>query len=73
MSNPSRDLEFMEMAYSLAEKARGRTSPNPCVGAVVVKAGQIVGWGYHQEAGKPHAEIVALDRAGRRARGPPFT
>ncbi|MCR4409672.1 MAG: bifunctional diaminohydroxyphosphoribosylaminopyrimidine deaminase/5-amino-6-(5-phosphoribosylamino)uracil reductase RibD [Candidatus Saccharicenans sp.] len=69
MSSQGRDLEFMEMAYSLAEKARGRTSPNPCVGAVVVKAGQIVGWGYHQEAGKPHAEIEALERAGRRAIG----
>lgn len=69
MSSSSRDLEFMEMAYSLAEKARGRTSPNPCVGAVVVKGGRIVGWGYHQEAGQPHAEIVALERAGPRARG----
>lgn len=69
MSSPRKDLEFMEMAYSLAEKARGRTSPNPCVGAVVVKAGQIIGWGYHQEAGQPHAEIVALERAGLRARG----
>ncbi|NPV83856.1 MAG: bifunctional diaminohydroxyphosphoribosylaminopyrimidine deaminase/5-amino-6-(5-phosphoribosylamino)uracil reductase RibD [Candidatus Aminicenantes bacterium] len=69
MSSPGRDLEFMEMAYSLAEKARGRTSPNPCVGAVVVKAGKVIGWGYHQEAGKPHAEIIALERAGLRARG----
>lgn len=68
MSRLSQDLEFMEMAYSLAEKGRGRTSPNPCVGAVVVKDDQIVGWGYHQEAGQPHAEIVALERAGRRAR-----
>ncbi|MCX8160626.1 MAG: bifunctional diaminohydroxyphosphoribosylaminopyrimidine deaminase/5-amino-6-(5-phosphoribosylamino)uracil reductase RibD [Candidatus Saccharicenans sp.] len=69
MSSLARDLEFMEMAYTLAEKARGRTSPNPCVGAVVVKADRIVGWGYHREAGKPHAEIEALDRAGHRARG----
>jgi len=69
MSSPNKDLEFMEMAYSLAEKARGWTSPNPCVGAVVVKAGRVVGWGYHREAGQPHAEIVALERAGLRARG----
>ncbi len=69
MSSLREDLEFMEMAYSLAEKAKGRTSPNPCVGAVVVKDGRIVGWGYHQEAGQPHAEIVALERAGLRARG----
>lgn len=69
MSRLTKDLEFMEMAYSLAEKARGRTSPNPCVGAVVVKAGRIVGWGYHREAGQPHAEIVALETAGLRSRG----
>jgi len=69
MSSLTEDLEFMEMAYSLAEKARGRTSPNPCVGAVVVKAGRIAGWGYHREAGQPHAEVMALERAGRRARG----
>lgn len=63
------DLAYMEMAYSLAEKARGRTSPNPCVGAVLVKKNKIVGWGFHQEAGQPHAEIVALERAGDRAQG----
>ena len=57
------------MAYGLAEKARGRTSPNPCVGAVIVTAGRIVGFGYHEEAGKPHAEIIALARAGRQAKG----
>jgi len=63
------DEALMEMAYSLAEKARGQTSPNPCVGALIVKQGQIVGWGYHQAAGSPHAEIIALERAGQRARG----
>ncbi|MBC7349416.1 MAG: bifunctional diaminohydroxyphosphoribosylaminopyrimidine deaminase/5-amino-6-(5-phosphoribosylamino)uracil reductase RibD [Candidatus Aminicenantes bacterium] len=69
MSWSSRDLAYMEMAYSLAEKARGRTSPNPSVGAVLVKRDKIVGWGFHREAGQPHAEIVALDRAGRQAKG----
>ncbi len=63
------DVSLMEMAYSLAEKARGQTSPNPCVGAVIVKQDKIVGWGYHQAAGKPHAEIIALERAGKEAQG----
>jgi diaminohydroxyphosphoribosylaminopyrimidine deaminase/5-amino-6-(5-phosphoribosylamino)uracil reductase len=63
------DEALMQMAYSLAEKARGQTSPNPCVGALIVKQGQIVGWGYHQAAGSPHAEIIALERAGQRAKG----
>ena len=67
--NARLDLDLMEMAYGLAEGARGRTSPNPCVGAVVTSRGAIVGWGRHEAAGAPHAEIVALDRAGRRARG----
>ena len=67
--NTRADLDLMEMAYGLAEKARGRTSPNPCVGAVVTAGGVIVGWGYHEEAGRPHAEIIALDRAGRKAKG----
>ena len=68
MSAP-RDLAWMEMAYGLAERARGRTSPNPLVGAVVVRDGAVVGHGYHEEPGKPHAEILALGRAGRRAKG----
>ena len=62
------DLAWMEMAYGLAEKARGRTSPNPLVGAVVVRDGAVVGHGFHEEPGKPHAEILALGQAGRRAR-----
>ncbi len=64
-----RDLAWMEMAYGLAEKARGRTSPNPLVGAVVVRDGKVVGHGFHEEPGKPHAEILALGMAGRRAKG----
>lgn len=63
------DLFYMEMAFGLAEKALGRSWPNPCVGAVVVKDGVVVGAGRHEAAGKPHAEIVALRQAGRRARG----
>ena len=57
------------MAYGLAEKARGRTSPNPLVGAVVVRDGKVVGHGFHEGPGKPHAEILALGMAGRRAKG----
>ena len=63
------DAAIMEMAYGLAEKAVGRTSPNPCVGAVIVHDGKIVGHGHHVAAGEPHAEIVALRRAGARAKG----
>jgi len=65
----ARDLGWMEMAYGLAEKARGRTGPNPLVGAVVVRDGVLAGHGYHHEPGRPHAEILALAMAGRRARG----
>lgn len=61
--------KYMWMALKLAEKARGRTSPNPMVGAVIVKDGQIVGKGYHKKAGTPHAEIHALREAGEQAKG----
>ncbi|MDE0555383.1 MAG: bifunctional diaminohydroxyphosphoribosylaminopyrimidine deaminase/5-amino-6-(5-phosphoribosylamino)uracil reductase RibD [Candidatus Poribacteria bacterium] len=60
---------FMKRALDLARRGRGRTSPNPLVGAVVVKAGQVVGEGYHQRAGTPHAEIHALNAAGENAKG----
>jgi len=59
----------MRQALRLAEKGRGRTHPNPCVGAVVVRNGRVVGRGFHGRAGAPHAEIMALREAGRRARG----
>jgi len=67
--NRTRDLAYMEMAYGLAEKGRGRTSPNPLVGAVVVRSGVVVGHGFHEKAGKPHAEILALGMAARSANG----
>lgn len=63
------DLKYMKRALLLAEKARGQTSPNPMVGAVIVQGGTIVGEGYHERAGLPHAEINALREAGDRARG----
>lgn len=59
----------MQKALALAEKGRGYTSPNPMVGAVVVKNGQILGRGYHQRAGGPHAEVNAIDDAGGQANG----
>lgn len=59
----------MQRALELAARARGQTHPNPMVGAVVVRAGRVVGEGYHRRAGAPHAEVVALARAGKRARG----
>ncbi len=60
---------YMRRALELAEKGRGRTSPNPMVGAVLVKNGRVVGEGCHRKAGMPHAEIEALRRAGKNARG----
>ncbi len=63
------DEKFMRLALRLAKKGAGRTSPNPMVGAVVVKGKTIIGKGYHQRAGGPHAEVLALQQAGRRARG----
>jgi len=60
--------QHMCLALQLAERAVGRTSPNPLVGAVIVKDGQIVGQGYHEKAGTPHAEIHALREAGEKAR-----
>lgn len=63
------DEYYMRRALRLAEKARGRTSPNPMVGAVVVKDGRVIARGYHRKAGTPHAEAIALAKAGSRARG----
>jgi diaminohydroxyphosphoribosylaminopyrimidine deaminase / 5-amino-6-(5-phosphoribosylamino)uracil reductase len=60
---------MMRWAIALALEGAGRTSPNPVVGAVVVKGGRIVGEGFHQRAGTPHAEVHALRAAGKRARG----
>src|SRR2546425_11743772 len=59
----------LERALELAERGRGTTHPNPVVGAVVVNAGEVVGEGWHQRKGEAHAEVIALDAAGERARG----
>jgi diaminohydroxyphosphoribosylaminopyrimidine deaminase/5-amino-6-(5-phosphoribosylamino)uracil reductase len=63
------DLRFMELALRLGRRGLGRTWPNPAVGAVVVKDGVIVGRGWTQPGGRPHAEVEALRRAGPAARG----
>jgi diaminohydroxyphosphoribosylaminopyrimidine deaminase/5-amino-6-(5-phosphoribosylamino)uracil reductase len=59
----------LERALELAEKGRGTTYPNPVVGAVVVRDGEVVGEGWHERKGGPHGEVVALEAAGERARG----
>lgn len=64
-----KDIAYLKLALRLAKKGLGRTFPNPMVGAVVVKRGQVVGRGYHRKAGLPHAEIEALRVAGRSAEG----
>ena len=63
------DEQWMKRALRLAEKGRGRTSPNPVVGAVLVKRGRVVGEGYHARIGGAHAEINALRQAREKARG----
>ncbi len=63
------DILFMQRALSLATLGLPFTRPNPCVGAVVVKDGVIVGEGYHQRFGGPHAEVYALEQAGTAAQG----
>ncbi len=63
------DRYFMKMALDLAVKGIGYTSPNPMVGAVVVKDGRLVGSGYHEMVGGPHAEVNAIDAAGEHAKG----
>ncbi len=60
---------YMRKALALAARARGLTSPNPMVGAVIVKNGKIVGEGYHKKAGTPHAEVIAIENAGEKAGG----
>ena len=66
---PALDLRFMQLALSLGRRGLGRTSPNPAVGAVVVKDGVILGRGWTQPGGRPHAETEALKRAGKEAKG----
>ena len=69
MESKTADRRFMALALALGRRGLGRTHPNPAVGAVVVKDGVIVGRGWTQAGGRPHAEPEALKRAGEAARG----
>jgi diaminohydroxyphosphoribosylaminopyrimidine deaminase/5-amino-6-(5-phosphoribosylamino)uracil reductase len=68
-TDPAEDARFMALALALGRRGLGNTWPNPAVGAVVVKNGVILGRGWTQAGGRPHAETEALKRAGRAARG----
>jgi diaminohydroxyphosphoribosylaminopyrimidine deaminase/5-amino-6-(5-phosphoribosylamino)uracil reductase len=61
--------KFMQRALTLATRGKGRTSPNPMVGAVLTKGNRIIAEGYHRKAGTPHAEIITLKKAGANAQG----
>jgi diaminohydroxyphosphoribosylaminopyrimidine deaminase/5-amino-6-(5-phosphoribosylamino)uracil reductase len=61
--------EHLARALELAERGRRTTHPNPVVGAVVVKDGEVVGEGWHERRGEPHAEVLALRDAGEQAGG----
>ena len=61
-------LHYMTLALQLAEQGRLTVSPNPMVGCVIVKNNRMIGQGFHQQAGKAHAEIRALQAAGEKAR-----
>jgi diaminohydroxyphosphoribosylaminopyrimidine deaminase/5-amino-6-(5-phosphoribosylamino)uracil reductase len=63
------DETFMDKTLALAERGKGRTSPNPMVGAVILKGKKVIAEGYHKKAGTAHAEILALKKAGIKARG----
>ena len=65
----SEDEKYVKIALELAKRSKGMTSPNPCVGAVIVKDGKVAGKGFHRFAGGPHAEIYALRQAGKKAEG----
>jgi diaminohydroxyphosphoribosylaminopyrimidine deaminase/5-amino-6-(5-phosphoribosylamino)uracil reductase len=69
MSATRDDKTYMRQALQLATRGRGFVEPNPAVGAVIVKASRVVGQGYHARFGGPHAEIIALGKAGSRAAG----
>src|ERR1700692_4612626 len=69
MDEPPRDLASMRAALAVARRNLGAVWPNPAVGCVLVKEGRVVGRGWTQPGGRPHAETEALDRAGEAAQG----
>lgn len=68
-SSPEADQSWMRQALALAKRGQYSTRPNPVVGCVLVKEGQLIGEGFHPRAGQPHAEVFALRQAGAQARG----
>jgi len=69
INNIERDQYFLDLTLALAARGEGQVKPNPMVGAIVVKDGIIVGKGFHRYEGIKHAEALALEEAGHRARG----
>lgn len=69
MRTVNQDEHYMKLAIQMAASTKGQTSPNPSVGSVVVKNGEVIGMGAHLKAGEAHAEVHALNMAGERARG----
>jgi diaminohydroxyphosphoribosylaminopyrimidine deaminase/5-amino-6-(5-phosphoribosylamino)uracil reductase len=67
--NAEGDTRYMRLALALGRRGMGNTAPNPAVGCVIVKSGRIIGRGWTQPGGRPHAEPVALAQAGGQARG----
>lgn len=65
----TQDEKFMTLAIEEAQRGMGFTHPNPCVGAVIVKGGKVIARGHHEKAGAPHAEVVALAKAKKNAKG----
>ncbi|MBI5641681.1 MAG: bifunctional diaminohydroxyphosphoribosylaminopyrimidine deaminase/5-amino-6-(5-phosphoribosylamino)uracil reductase RibD [Nitrospirae bacterium] len=63
------DEAYIRRTLALAARARGMTSPNPMVGALLIKNGKVISEGYHKKAGAPHAEVIAIDKAEQRAKG----
>ena len=59
--------KYIDLALKLAEKGKGKTSPNPLVGCIIVKRNAIIGKGFHKRAGEDHAEIIAMKEAGKKA------
>lgn len=69
MLNREQIDEFFQQVYKLAEKGRGKVAPNPMVGAILVKNGKVIAEGYHSKYGAEHAERVAIEKAGKEAKG----
>ncbi|HWV12751.1 MAG TPA: bifunctional diaminohydroxyphosphoribosylaminopyrimidine deaminase/5-amino-6-(5-phosphoribosylamino)uracil reductase RibD, partial [Sphingobium sp.] len=69
MADPAEDRRFMAAAIALSERGRGLSTPNPNVGCLIVRDGAVVGRGWTQKGGRPHAEAQALDEAQDQARG----